>query len=50
MGLSLSLSLSLGSAGGGGLPALPTGFAYVQFSDGAYEVWPDGAYVVEYVG
>jgi hypothetical protein len=34
----------------GGLPPLPAGFALSVLPDGSYEFWPDGAYVVEYVG
>lgn len=34
----------------GVLPPIPEGFAFVVLSDGSYEVWPDGSYVVEYIG
>jgi hypothetical protein len=33
-----------------GANVLPPGFAFSILPDGAYETWPDGSLVVEYVG
>jgi hypothetical protein len=45
LGIGLSIGGSGGSAGGG-LPAAPTGFAYLTDSDGNYLVDTDGAYLL----
>lgn len=50
MNLGLGLGLPAVATRGQGVPPLPAGFAYLQFDDGSYAVWPDGAYVVRYTG